>query len=210
MRSTSTCQDLASKQNCQFGAGSNQCEHHCSLHIAKVIMWCAVSSDGIVDTCFFEYKEGQTVNAEQYMTMLESSLQNELYPHQFYSLWFWQDGVQLLMQYRFPWRFSGTCFQADSFPISGTTDHLLAWYFGTRLLPLGVCQKQGVWDKYCQYWWLETSNLGVQSRNLWWNPRTCYGIHTISTAGVCWTTRRSPWRYCIQTVMVKTISLWKS
>jgi hypothetical protein len=76
------------KQNCWFGAGSNQCEQQHPLRSAKVIVPCAVSSGGINGACCFEDKERQTVNAEQYMAVLQSSLQNEFYLHQLYSLWF--------------------------------------------------------------------------------------------------------------------------
>jgi hypothetical protein len=147
-----------------------------------------------------------TVNAEQYTAMLETFLWNKLNLRQLNSLWFWQDRA-IANQHRFPWQFSGRCFQADSFVPATSTGHLLTWSFSTRLLSLGLRQKQNVQDMSCQYWWLETANSGVHSRNTSWNPM-CYGNYAVSTAGVCWT-KRSPWWCHIQTVTLKRSSQWK-
>jgi hypothetical protein len=50
------------KQNYKFWAANNLRELHQSpLHSAKVTVWCAVSSGGIIGPCFFEDEKGQTV-----------------------------------------------------------------------------------------------------------------------------------------------------
>ena len=58
-------------------------------------MWCAVYSHGIIGVYFFENAKGHTltVNAEQYIVMLETFLCTELHPHQQDLLWFQQDGA---------------------------------------------------------------------------------------------------------------------
>jgi hypothetical protein len=81
--------------------------------------------------------------------------------------------------------------------------------FGTRLFSLGLCQKQGVWDTFFQYRWHETVNLRMHSRNPQLSHTTCYDIHVTLAAQVFWTTRWSPWRCHIQTIMFKTNSWWK-
>jgi hypothetical protein len=53
-------------------------------------VWCAVSSGGITEPYFFDDEEGQsvTVNAEWYMALLKTILQNMFNFCQLNSLWF--------------------------------------------------------------------------------------------------------------------------
>jgi hypothetical protein len=84
------------KQNCRYWAPNNPRElHQRPLYSAKVTVWCAVSSGGIVGPYFFVNEEGRavTVNSERYKVMLETFLQNELHPRQHVPLWFQQDGA---------------------------------------------------------------------------------------------------------------------
>ena len=63
------------KQNCCFWAPNNSHELlQGPLHNAKVIVWCAISSHGIIGPNFFENVKGHTAtaNAEQYKVMLET------------------------------------------------------------------------------------------------------------------------------------------
>jgi hypothetical protein len=72
------------KQNGWFWAANNPHGlHQRPLHSVKVTV-----SSQIIGPYFIEDEEGQTVNVEQYMAMLEKSLQNELYPYRLNSLWF--------------------------------------------------------------------------------------------------------------------------
>ena len=84
------------KQNCRYWAPNNPHElHQRPLHSAKVTVWCAISSHGVIGPYFFENSDGSTVtvNAERYKIMLETFLQNELRSRQLDFLWFQQDGA---------------------------------------------------------------------------------------------------------------------
>jgi hypothetical protein len=84
------------KQNCRFWAANNPRElHQRPLQSAKVTVWCAIFSGGIIGPYFFEDEEGRTVtaNTERYTAMLETFLRNEFNLCQLNSLWFQQDGA---------------------------------------------------------------------------------------------------------------------
>lgn len=61
------------KQNCRYWASDNPLElHQKPLHSPKVVVWAAVSSQGIIGPYFFEDNRGraQTVNSERYCNMI--------------------------------------------------------------------------------------------------------------------------------------------
>jgi len=111
------------KQKCRYWDSSDPHElHQCLLYSAKVTVWSAVSSHGIIGPYFFENAEGHTVtvNAEHYTVMLDTFLHNDLHPHQQDLLWL-HKMEQLLTQHKFPCKASGQCFWSDSFLILGTS-----------------------------------------------------------------------------------------
>jgi hypothetical protein len=66
----------ANKQKCCYWASSDPHElHHCLLYSAKVTVWSAVSSHGIIGPYFFE-------NAEGYTVILDTFLHSDLHPRQ--------------------------------------------------------------------------------------------------------------------------------
>jgi hypothetical protein len=70
------------KQNCRYWAPKNPYElHQRPLHNAKMTMWCAVSSYGIIDLYFLENADecSLTVNAEWYKATPKTFLRNELH-----------------------------------------------------------------------------------------------------------------------------------
>jgi hypothetical protein len=69
------------------------CQH--SVHRAKVTVWCAVSSHGIIGPYCFENAEGLTVtvNAEWYKVTF---LHIELHPCQQGMLWFLQEMLRVM------------------------------------------------------------------------------------------------------------------
>jgi len=73
------------KQKCRYWAPNNphELQQH-PLHSAKVTVWCAVSSYGIIGPYCFENAKGHTVtvNAEWYGVMLGTFLHIELHPCQ--------------------------------------------------------------------------------------------------------------------------------
>jgi hypothetical protein len=116
----------------------------------KVTAWCAISSGCITGTCFFEdVEQTVTMNAEQYMEMLETFLRNELNLLELNSLIHcgFNKVEQSLTQHRFTWQFSGRCFQADSFLILGTSTGLPACLiFQQQITFFGAMSKSK-----CQY-----------------------------------------------------------
>ena len=74
----------------------------------------------------------------------------------------------------------------------------LAWPCNTRLFPLGLHQKQGIWNTFFQYWWPTTANSGVRAREPYGNA-SCYDRLSIVTAGVYWTTSCSTTKCHIKT-----------
>ena len=54
--------------------------HERSLHSPQVVVWCAISAQGITGPCFFEGDDGVsvTVNAERYNHMLETFFLTEM------------------------------------------------------------------------------------------------------------------------------------
>jgi len=65
------------------------------LRIAKVTVWCAVSSHGITDPYCSENAEGHNLNVNTvwYKVMLGTFQCSELHLHQQQLLWFQQDGA---------------------------------------------------------------------------------------------------------------------
>jgi hypothetical protein len=84
------------QQNCHYRAPNNSHElHQCLLYSAKVTVWSAVSSHGIICPYFFENAEGHTVNVnvERYTVMLDTFLHSDLHPCQQDLLWLQKDGA---------------------------------------------------------------------------------------------------------------------
>ena len=109
------------KQNCRYWATNNPHElHQRPLHSVKVTVWNAVSSHGIIGPNFFENEEGRTVsvNAGGYKVMLETFLHCVTSsPARFVVVpTRWSNCTQQ----KFPCKFSGQCFRADSFLVAGT------------------------------------------------------------------------------------------
>jgi hypothetical protein len=75
---------------------------------------------------------------------------------------------------------------------------LPAWSWTPKLLPLELCHQQGIWNMFCQYWWLKTANSGVHSRDPL-KSAMCYNELSTTAAGVHWTTWWSPTKCHIQT-----------
>ena len=83
------------KQNCRYWSKDNPSEiHERPLHSARVTVWCAVSSQGIIGPYFFENQQGTatTVTADAYVQMLQFFVAPELrkFPQ---NCWFQQDGA---------------------------------------------------------------------------------------------------------------------
>jgi hypothetical protein len=76
------------------------------------------------------------------------------------------------------------------------------WHCSTRLLPVVLCLKQGLWNTSCQYWWLKTQSSRLYSKNPQRNATTCYYSLSIATAVVYWRTW-SPKKCHIQRVMTE-------
>jgi len=75
----------ANKQKCCYWAPNKPHElHQHPLHSAKVTVWCAVSTHGIIGSYCFENVKGCTVNvnAERYKVMLGTILCIGLHSHQ--------------------------------------------------------------------------------------------------------------------------------
>ena len=67
--------DSVNKQNCRYWAPTNPRQlHERPLHSLQVVVWCAISAQGITGPYFFESDDGVsvTVNAERYNHVLET------------------------------------------------------------------------------------------------------------------------------------------
>lgn len=86
------------KQNCRYWASENPLElHQKPLHSPKVIVWAAISSQGIIGPYFFEDDRGrtQTVNSDRYCHMIRTFLATEMQNQDGYNrnTFFQQDGA---------------------------------------------------------------------------------------------------------------------
>jgi hypothetical protein len=85
------------KQNCRYWAPNNP--HECQQrlpHNAKVTAWCSICSHGINGPPFFKNagrRHTVTLNTEWYKVIMETFLQNWLYPCQVDLVCFQQDGA---------------------------------------------------------------------------------------------------------------------
>jgi hypothetical protein len=80
MKLISTSVDV-NKQNFRYWATANSQQlHEWPLHSAKVSVWCAISSNGIIDPYFFKDNDGHavTVTSAHCVHMLETFLIPEL------------------------------------------------------------------------------------------------------------------------------------
>lgn len=89
---------FVNKQNFRYWANENPRRlHQKPLHSAKVTVWCAISSYGIIGPYFFEDDNHNTltVNSERYVSMIETFLTQELtrFPQVNENTWFQQDGA---------------------------------------------------------------------------------------------------------------------
>jgi hypothetical protein len=69
------------KQNCRYWAPTNPRQlHERLLHSPQVVVWCAISAQGITGPYFFESDDGfsVTVNAERYNHMSETFILPEM------------------------------------------------------------------------------------------------------------------------------------
>ena len=69
------------KQNCRYWAPTNPHQlHKWPLHSPQVVLWCAISAQGVIGPYFFEGDDGVfvTVNAERYNHMLETFFLSEM------------------------------------------------------------------------------------------------------------------------------------
>ena len=143
-----------------------------------------------------------TVNAHRYKVTLEPFRRSELSPHQLDVLWFQLDGATAHTA-QTSRQVLRTAFPDTHFSFWG--HHLprpLAWSCSTRLLPLGLRQKQGIRNISCQYWWFKTANSGVYSRDLSGNATAGYDKLSMATAGVYWTSWWSFTKCHIKTLMI--------
>lgn len=86
------------KQNCRFWSNENPREkHERPLHSPKVIVWAAMSGEGLIGPYFFEDQRGRalTVNSERYCVMLRNFLAPQLQEFEGFNAetWFQQDGA---------------------------------------------------------------------------------------------------------------------
>jgi hypothetical protein len=87
------------KQNCRYWEPTNPCQlHERLLHSPHVIVWCAISAQGIIGPYFFESDDGVsvTVDVERYNHMLETFFLPEMRSHNWNmaSTWFQQDSAK--------------------------------------------------------------------------------------------------------------------
>jgi hypothetical protein len=86
------------KQNCRYWAPTNphQLDEQ-PLHSPQVVVWCAISAQGIIGPYFFKGDDGVsvTVNAERYNHMLETFFLPEMRRHNWNMAraWFQQDSA---------------------------------------------------------------------------------------------------------------------
>ena len=100
-----TCHDatvrhltLPRQKNCRYWAPINPRQlHERPLHSPQVVVWCAISAQGIIGPYFFEGNDGVSVtaNAERYNHMLETFFLPELRRRNWNMAraWFQQDGA---------------------------------------------------------------------------------------------------------------------
>jgi hypothetical protein len=86
------------KQNCQYWAPTNPRQlHERPLRSPQVVVWCAISAQGISGPYFFEGDDGVsvTVNAERYNHMLKTFFLPEMRRRNWNMAraWFQQDGA---------------------------------------------------------------------------------------------------------------------
>jgi len=86
------------KQNCRYWVPTNPRQlHERPLHSPQVVVWCAISAQGITGPYFFEGDDGVsvTVNAERYNHMLETFFLPEMRSRNWNMAraWFQQDGA---------------------------------------------------------------------------------------------------------------------
>jgi hypothetical protein len=86
------------KQNCRYWVPTNPCQlHEQPLHSPRVVVWCAISAQGIIVPYFFEGVDGVslTVNAERYNHKLETFFLPEMRCRNWIMAraWFQQDGA---------------------------------------------------------------------------------------------------------------------
>jgi hypothetical protein len=99
-----------------------------NVHTAKLTVWCAVYSHGILGPYFLENEERRrlTINAERYKVTLETFLRTDLHLHQQICCGY-NKMEQLLTQQKFPCKVSGQYFLADTFLVKEKhVDHPLA------------------------------------------------------------------------------------
>ena len=87
-----------SKQNCRYWAPTNPRQlHEAPLHSPQVVVWFAISAQGIIGPYFFEGDDGVsvTLNAEPYNHMLETFFLPEICRRNWNMAraWFQQDGA---------------------------------------------------------------------------------------------------------------------
>lgn len=86
---------VASKQNCCYLAVEYPSEFHQQpLPSHTLTVWCTLSSSCITEPYFFEYYDGNTVNAKHYMDMINNFFTpwiSEIPDQE--NLWFQQDGA---------------------------------------------------------------------------------------------------------------------
>lgn len=86
---------FVNKQNCRIWASDNPREIKEQItHPQRVVVWCGLSSEGVIGPYFFEDGEGKacTVNGERYRKMLTDFLSPQLDNINVENLWFQQDG----------------------------------------------------------------------------------------------------------------------
>lgn len=86
------------RHNCRYWANENpRQKHERPLHSPKVIVWAAMSGEGIIGPYFFEDQRGRTVtvNSERYCAMLRNFLVPQLQMFEGFNeeTWFQQDGA---------------------------------------------------------------------------------------------------------------------
>ncbi|GFV65862.1 uncharacterized protein TNCV_1828321 [Trichonephila clavipes] len=91
------------KQNCHIWSEANpQVYVETPLHPEKLTVWCALWVGGIIGPYFFKNNEGHnvTVNGDRYRAMITNFFIPELNNHDVQELWFQQDGVAAVAEWR--------------------------------------------------------------------------------------------------------------
>ena len=92
---------FVNKQNCRYWAPKNPRQlHEQPVHSPQLVVWCAISEQGIIGPYFFECDDSVsvTVNAERYNHMLETFFLPEMRRRNWNMAraWFQQDGATAL------------------------------------------------------------------------------------------------------------------